>query len=92
MAESLTPNADVVTSPTSHSHLPTTTQQPFGLMKLPPQAVMLTQGKKYLHFVWRGGAQGEGVLGFDLDGGVPPKPQNPYPFLRVIFAKKGTHF
>ncbi len=32
------------------------------------------------------------VLGFDLDGGVPPEPQNPYPFLRVIFAKKGTHF
>ena len=31
-------------------------------------------------------------LGFDLDGDVPPEPRNPYPFLRVIFAKKGTHF
>ena len=35
---------------------------------------------------------GEGVLEFDLDGGVQPKPRNPYPFLRVIFAKEGTHF
>ena len=25
-------------------------------------------------------------------GGVLLEPQNPYPFLRVIFAEKGTHF
>ncbi len=36
--------------------------------------------------------QGWGVLGFDLGRDVSPEPQNPYPFLRVIFAKKGTHF
>ncbi len=32
------------------------------------------------------------VLKFDLDRDVPPELQNPYPFLRVIFAQKGTHF
>ncbi len=36
--------------------------------------------------------EGGRILGFDLDGDVPPAPRNPYPFLRVIFAKKGTHF
>ena len=33
-----------------------------------------------------------GVLRFELDRGVPLVPQNPYPSLRVISAKKGTHF
>ena len=33
-----------------------------------------------------------GVLRFELDRGVPLEPQNPYPSLRVILAKKGTHF
>ena len=33
-----------------------------------------------------------GVLRFKLDRGVPLEPQNPYPFLRVILAEKGTHF
>ena len=33
-----------------------------------------------------------GVLRFELDRGVPHEPQNPYPSLRVILAKKGTHF
>ena len=28
------------------------------------------------------------ILGFGLDRDVPPKPQNPYIFLRVIYAKK----
>ena len=32
-----------------------------------------------------------GVLKFELDRGVPLEPQNPYPSLRVILAKKGTH-
>ena len=32
------------------------------------------------------------VLIFGLDGGVPLEPQNPYPFLRLILAEKGTHF
>ncbi len=36
--------------------------------------------------------QGLGRGEFDLYGDVPPEPQNPYPFLGVIFAKKGTHF
>ena len=35
---------------------------------------------------------GGGVLRFELDRGVPLKLQNPYPSLRVILAKKGTHF
>ena len=35
---------------------------------------------------------GGGVLRFELDRGVPLEPQNPYPFLRVILAEKGTHF
>ena len=29
-----------------------------------------------------------GVLRFGLDRDEPPKPKNPYPFLRVIVAKK----
>ncbi len=33
-----------------------------------------------------------GVLRFGLDGGVTFEPRNPYPFLRIIFDKKGTHF
>ena len=33
-----------------------------------------------------------GVLRFELDRGVPLQPQNPYPPLRVILVKKGTHF
>ena len=35
---------------------------------------------------------GGGELRFELDRGVPLKLQNPYPSLRVILAKKGTHF
>ena len=35
---------------------------------------------------------GGGELRFELDRGVPLKPQNPYPSLRMILAKKGTHF
>ena len=37
--------------------------------------------------LWTGG-----VLRFELDRGVLPEPQNPYPSLRVILDKKGTHF
>ena len=33
-----------------------------------------------------------GVLRFEFDRGVQLEPQNPYPSLRVILAKKGTHF
>ena len=29
---------------------------------------------------------------FGLDGGVPLEPQNPYPFVRIILAEKGTIF
>ena len=32
--------------------------------------------------------RGGGVLRFELDRGVPLKPKNPYPSLRVILAKK----
>ena len=39
---------------------------------------------------WGGG--GGGVLRFGSDGGVPLKPPNPYPSLRVILAEKGTHY
>ena len=35
---------------------------------------------------------GGGVLRFELNRGVLLEPQNPYPSLRVILAKKGTHF
>ena len=35
---------------------------------------------------------GGGVIRFELDRGVSLEPQNPYPSLRVILAKKGTHF
>ena len=35
---------------------------------------------------------GQGVLRFELDRDVPPEPRNPYPFLRVIFSPKSTHF
>ena len=35
---------------------------------------------------------GRGVLRFELGRGVPLKPPNPYPSLRVILAEKGTHF
>ena len=35
---------------------------------------------------------GGGVLRFGSDGGVPLKPSNPYPSLRVILAEKGTHY
>ena len=35
---------------------------------------------------------GGGELRFEWDRGVPLEPQNPYPSLRVILAKKGTHF
>ena len=38
------------------------------------------------------GVKHQGVLRFELDRGVPLKPQNPYPSLRVILAEKGTHF
>ena len=37
-------------------------------------------------------ARGGGVLRFGSDGGVPLKPPNPYPSLRVILAVKGTHY
>ena len=33
-----------------------------------------------------------GVLRLELDRGVPLKLQNPYPSLRAILTKKGTHF
>ena len=33
-----------------------------------------------------------GVLKFELDRGVPLEPLNPYPSLKVILDKKGTHF
>ena len=39
-----------------------------------------------------GGGGGGGVLRFGSDGGVPLKPPNPYPSLRVILAEKGTHY
>ena len=35
---------------------------------------------------------GGGVLRFGFDGGVPLKPPNLYPSLRVILAGKGTHY
>ena len=35
-----------------------------------------------------GGNPGEGILGFDLDEGLPLKPQTPYLCLRVIFGRK----
>ena len=38
------------------------------------------------------GISTRGVLRFELDRGVPLEPQKPYPSLRVILAKKGTHF
>ena len=38
-----------------------------------------------------GGGGGGGVLRFGSDGGVPLKPPNLYPSLRVILAEKGTH-
>ena len=38
------------------------------------------------------GGGGGGVLRFGSDGGVPLKPPNPYPSLRVILAEKGTHY
>ena len=34
---------------------------------------------------------GEGGLSFGLDGHMLLKPQNPYTFLRVILAERGTH-
>ena len=40
----------------------------------------------------RDGQARGGVLRFELDRGVPLELQNPYPSLRVILAKKGTHF
>ena len=40
----------------------------------------------------RGGGGGGGVLRFGSDGGVPLKPPNLYPSLRVILAEKGTHY
>ena len=40
------------------------------------------------HYLTRDGYFGLGVLRFGLDRDVRPKLQNPYPFLRVIFAKK----
>ena len=33
-----------------------------------------------------------GILQFGVDGGVLLEPQNPYQFLRVILAEKGTYF
>ena len=39
-----------------------------------------------------GGGGGGGVLRFGSDGGVPLKPPNLYPSLRVILAEKGTHY
>ena len=42
------------------------------------------------HCHWHPG--GGGVLRFGSDGGVPLKPPNLYPSLRVILAEKGTHF
>ena len=38
------------------------------------------------------GGGGGGVLRFGSDEGVPLKPPNPYPSLRVILAEKGTHY
>ena len=38
------------------------------------------------------GGGGGGVLRFGSDGGVPLKPPNLYPSLRVILAEKGTHY
>ena len=40
-------------------------------------------------FYARGGG---GVLRFGSNGGVPLKPPNLYPSLRVILAEKGTHY
>ena len=48
----------------------------------------------FLSLVYVGGPPGGGggVLRFGSDGGVPLKPPNPYPSLRVILAKRGTHY
>ena len=35
-----------------------------------------------------GGGGGVGILRFGSDGGVPLKPPNPYPSLRVILAER----
>ena len=45
-----------------------------------------------LTLVLQRGVATRGVLRFELDSGVPLEPQNPFPSLRVILAKKGTHF
>ena len=42
--------------------------------------------------IWKHDPGPGGLLRFELDRGVPLEPQNPYPSLRVILAKKGTHF
>ena len=39
-----------------------------------------------------GGGGGGGVFRFGSDGGVPLKPPNLYPSLRVILAENGTHY
>ena len=42
---------------------------------------------------WTQGARpGGGGTQIWVDRGVTLEPQNPYPSLRVILAKKGTHF
>ena len=41
---------------------------------------------------WQVVAKIQGVLRFELDRDVPFEPQNPYPYLGVILAEKGTHF
>ena len=46
----------------------------------------------FLHIEYLNPGGGGGVFRFELDRGVPLKLQNPYPSLRVILAKKGTHF
>ena len=38
---------------------------------------------------WKGQSLGE-LLTFELDGGMRVEPQNPFPFLGVILAEKGT--
>ena len=54
--------------------------------------ITMGSGKVSCTGEYRPGGGGGGVLRFGSDGGVPLKPPNLYPSLRVILAEKGTHY
>ena len=60
------------------------------LLWLPLPIALLGEEGQVCVFLERHNSRG--VLRFELDRGVSLKPQNPYPSLRVILAKKSTHF